>query len=55
VGLVAVNRGERRDPKGRDAFLPVFSPDGGKIAFEDVRDLRFIDIRRDIGTSDEAP
>jgi Tol biopolymer transport system component len=38
--------------RGSDAFLPVFSPDGSKIAFEDVRDLRFNDIQRDIFVKD---
>jgi Tol biopolymer transport system component len=43
--------GTQRDS---DAFLPVFSPDGSKIAFEDVKDLANNDIQRDIFVKDLA-
>jgi Tol biopolymer transport system component len=40
--------------RGSDAFGPVFSPDGGKIAFVDAVNLRFNDLRRDIFVKDLA-
>jgi Tol biopolymer transport system component len=40
--------------RGSDSFGPVFSPDGGKIAFVDAENLRFNDIRRDIFVKDLA-